>query len=384
MTIRLAIVDPDPVFATEVEAEFGLAGDVEIVGSQTSWDNLPDWLDKLRPGVAVFGPGWARTKVLEMLPHLKEKAPGLRNVVLTAEYSAELKRQVLGTGGFAVLPVPVDSRELLTVIKKAGRAGEASAAPAPPLKHPGKIVTVFSTKGGVGKTVVATNLAIALSKKQHATVVIVDMDIQFGDVGVMLKLKPKHTIYDLTELETLDKDQLEGYLTAYDERVRALLAPLQPELADLVPAKLVPPVLTLLRESADYVIVDTPPCFNDNVLAVLDQTDELFVLATMDLPALKNIQLCLKTLQLLSFPTKKIRLMLNRADKNLGLSVSDIEKSIGMRLTAVIPNDVMVPLAVNKGVPVVLDSPKCEAAKGLLALSAELSRNGNSHRSKAG
>lgn len=365
MKIKLAIVDPDPVFARELSAEFDLVKEVEIIGTESHWERIERLISSGLPQVVIFGPGWARNRVISGFEALRAKFPAVAGVLVTAEYSTELRRLAADAGFAAVYGIPIDGTELLLCLRRVAATVRHSGEQV----KSGRVITVFSTKGGVGKTVIATNLAIALAAERGAQTVAVDLDLQFGDVGVMLKLLPRHTLYDLVGLKTADLGQIRALLTSYNDKVSAFVAPLQPELADLLTPELVQPVFGWLRQLADYVIVDTPPCFNDNVLGVLDETDELHLVATLDLPSLKNIKLCLQTLKLLGFAREKIRLILNRVDKNLGLSVAEVEQVFQEKVAIQIPNDPAVPIAVNKGAPVVLDAPKSPATLALTRLA---------------
>lgn len=370
-TINILIADPDPQFTAEISSELAFVKEIDAVGSAAAWDEVERLaLAAVRPDVILFGPGWAKARVLSGFEQLHRRDPGLAAVLVTAEYSTELRRQAAQIGFAGVFGIPIDGAELLLALRRIGAncTGESGARP----RTDARFITVFSTKGGVGKTVIATNLAVALADMNGAHPVIVDLDLQFGDVGVMLKLLPKHTLHDLVGLKSIDLGQIKALLTTFNDRVSAFVAPLQPELADLLTPDIIQPVYSWLRQAADYIIVDTPPCFNDNVLSVLDETDELLLVATLDLPSLKNIKLCLQTLKLLGFPKEKTRLVLNRVDRNLGLSVTDVEEVFQENVSIQIPNDPAVPLAVNKGVPVVLDAPKSPAACALMKLAGTL------------
>jgi pilus assembly protein CpaE len=185
---------------------------------------------------------------------------------------------------------------------------------------------------------------------------------------------PTHTLYDLVGLKSVDMGQIQGLMTKYNDRVSAFVAPLQPELGDLVTPEIIKPVFGWLRQAYEYIIIDTPPSFNDNVLSVLDETDELYLVSALDLPSLKNIKLCLQTLKLLDFDRGKIKLVLNRVDKSLGLSPSEVEDVIKEKIPIQVPNDPAVTIAVNKGAPVVVETPKAPAAKALLKISEEIAR----------
>ncbi len=368
MRMKLGIADPDPVFASEISAEFKLIKEVELIWSKNSWDDVESSARTALPDVVLFGPGWSKKRILSGFKKMLVNYPGLRGSLVTADYSTELRRQAAEVGFTGVFGIPIDSSELLLCLRRAVAAGKRRGSKE--TKTSGRIITVFSTKGGVGKTVIATNLAVALASEKNSRAILLDLDLQFGDVGVMLKLLPKHTLHDLVGLKNIDSGQINALLTKFNDRVSAFVAPLQPELADLVTPDIIKPVYGWLRQAADYVIVDTPPCFNDNVLSVLDETDQLFLVATLDLPSLKNIKLCLQTLKLLAFPREKTRLILNRSDRSLGLSPQDVEEVFQEKISVRIVNDPSVPLAVNKGAPVILDAPKAPASSALIKLGA--------------
>ena len=175
----------------------------------------------------------------------------------------------------------------------------------------GVVVTVFSAKGGCGKTTLASNLAASLADNGRREVCLVDLDLNFGDVAIVLQLFPAHTLADAVPLlETLDLPAVLALLTPHSAGLSALVAPVEPGSAETVPASLITTILQLLREQFAYVVVDTPPAFTDHVLAAFDQSDLIALLATLDIPALKNLKLTLETLDLLNYPRERLRVVL--------------------------------------------------------------------------
>ena len=203
----------------------------------------------------------------------------------------------------------------------------------------GRLITVFSAKGGCGKTTLATNLAAALADRGRREVCLVDLDLAFGDVAIALQLFPAHTIADAVPLaDSLDASARR--LAAH----AALARPDDPGRADRAGHRRVDPgdagvgaCSTLLKEQFDFVVVDTPPAFDDHVLAAFDQSDMVALLATLDIPALKNLKLTLETLDLLNYPRDRWRLVLNRADSKVGLAVSEVEKTLKAPISVQIP-----------------------------------------------
>jgi pilus assembly protein CpaE len=221
------------------------------------------------------------------------------------------------------------------------------------------VITVFSAKGGCGKTTISTNLGAALADNGRREVCIVDLDLAFGDVAIALQLFPTHTISDAVALEeTLDPSAVASLLTQHSPGLRVLSAPVEPGLAESIPVTLVSRLLNVMADMFDYVIIDTPPAFTDQVLAAFDMSDVAFLLATLDIPALKNLKLSLETLDLLNYPKEKVRLILNRADSKVGLDAGEVEKTLRAPISALIPSSRAVPAATNRGVPIVKDQPQ--------------------------
>src|SRR3954462_5590617 len=223
----------------------------------------------------------------------------------------------------------------------------------------GRIVTVFSAKGGCGKTTLATNMAAALADRGRREVALVDLDLAFGDVAIALQLFPAPTIAGAVPLgENLDFGALQSLLTPPSPGLTTLVAPVEPGTAEGIPARLVSRILEVLRDHFDYVIVDTPPAFDDHVLTAFDLSDVVALIATLDIPALKNLKLTLETMDLLNYPRDRWRLVLNRADSKVGLAIHEVEKSLRTPTAGQIPSSRDVPAAINRGVPIVLDDPR--------------------------
>src|SRR5438094_5589250 len=237
----------------------------------------------------------------------------------------------------------------------------------------GKIVTVFSPKGGTGKTVTATNLATACAKFEGRKTLLLDLDLQFGDAAIMLGIEPDKTIYDLVVAPgELDTEKLAGYTTKHACGLDVLPAPLRPEDAELVTEAKLGRLLEVARESFDVIVVDTSPFFHGPMLATLDRTDELLLICGLDVPTIKNVRLSLQTLQLLSFPPERIRVVLNRANSNVGMKRGEVEAALESKVRFEVPSDRAVPLAVNRSNPAVLSDPKSDFGRALREMAKAL------------
>jgi pilus assembly protein CpaE len=298
-------------------------------------------------------------------------------VLLVASGEASLLLdESLGADIADVVLLPALTENVVFAIRKATHAGRRAAAAG---THDGRIVTVFSPKGGTGKTVLATNLACAFAKDEKRKALLIDLDLQFGDAAIMLGIEPEKTIFDLvTAPGELDPEKLTGYISTHPCGLDILPAPLHPEDAELVTEAKVARLLEVARASYDVIVVDTSPFFHGPMLSTLDRTDELLLLCGLDVPTLKNVRLALGTLQLLSFPQSRIRVVLNRANSKVGMKPREVEAALEQKVRWEIPSDRAVPVAVNRGAPVVVsdsgsDFAKAvrEMAKGVLPVEQE-------------
>jgi pilus assembly protein CpaE len=230
---------------------------------------------------------------------------------------------------------------------------------------------VFSPKGGVGRTTVAVNLAVAAAQLGKR-VALVDASFQFGDVGVLLNLNPRNkSIADLAgEIQADEMDSLDTFMVTHSSGVRVLLAPPTPEQAELIGAVAVRRVLQHLRGDFDLVVVDCPSTFNEATLAVLDEADLILTLLTLEITSVKNMRLFLEVCDQLGYGPEKIRLVLNRADSTLGIRVADVEHSIGRKVDHTIVSDGRsVVYALNRGVPFFLSNREAQVSQDIQRLA---------------
>ena len=231
------------------------------------------------------------------------------------------------------------------------------------------LVCVLGPKGGTGKTLTSANLAVALADAGHR-VVAVDLDLQFGDLGLALGLTPERTIYDLaTSGGTLDAQKIDAYLTEHPSGLRTLVAPLRPDHASAITPDFIRELYPVLRTAVDYIVVDTPPGFTPEVITTIDAATAICMVGMLDAPSMKNSKLGLETLQLMGVPKEKVRFVLNRADSNVGISHADVVSILGRGPDALIPSSRDVVRSVNLGQPIVLSQKRSEAAKGFRALA---------------
>jgi pilus assembly protein CpaE len=291
-------------------------------------------------------------------------------VIVASGAAAEILEDALEADVADVLLLPQLVENVLFVVKKASHAKRA--LPTVTRAQLGRVVTVFSPKGGTGKTVTASNLGAALAK--HGTnTLLLDLDLQFGDAAIVMGIEPEKTVYDLVVAPgELDHEKLAGYITKHPCGLDILPAPLRPEDAELVTESKITRLLEVARETYDVIVVDTSPFFHGPMLATLDRTDELLVLCGLDVPTLKNVRLALQTLELLAFPTSRIRFVLNRANTKVGLSKREVETALKVSIDTEVPSDRSVPISVNQGNPAVLAHPNSDFSRALTTLAKSL------------
>ena len=353
------VVDLDPSIADILRTALG--SDTEVLPS----------VDALRhhlvPGLTedtvVFGPTVDLPTALSVASEVRVLHPSIGVILVRRRVDASVLADALRAGVRDVVEerdlsglaeAARRSRVLSRRLRNADSHGGEHASPG----HRGRIVTVFSAKGGCGKTTLATNLAAILADHGRREVCILDLDLAFGDVAIVLQLFPAHTLADAVALgDSLDADGLKALITPHSPGLSALVAPVEPGTAGHIPAELIGRMLEILRDQFDYVVVDTPPAFDDQVLAAFDRSDIIANIATLDIPAIKNLKLTLETLELLNYSRDRWVVVLNRADSKVGLTAADVEKTLNAKIVAQIPSSREVPSTINRGVPIALDQP---------------------------
>jgi pilus assembly protein CpaE len=280
------------------------------------------------------------------------------------------------------IPATIDSDESSPVVRSARERAVAAdvlfaiqkaiarrhSAPASADKETARLITVLGPKGGVGKTLTTSSLAATLASSGRR-VVVVDLDLQFGDVGLALGLSPSKTIADLAQSAgSLDAEKVEDYLVVHDSGARVLLAPTRPDQASLVTVEFLRLLYPVLLEGNDYVIVDTPPGFTPEVIASIDVSSDVVMVGMLDSLSLKNTKLGLETLELMGYDPARVSLVLNRADSRVGITREDVHAIVGRPPDVLVPSHRDIPRSVNSGVPLVLSDPRAEAAKSFRAL----------------
>lgn len=327
--------------------------------------------------VVLAGPNGDGLRTAERIEAL---APAVSVVAVVGALTSEVLQAALRAGVRDVLPESFKPTQLRDAVRRAeglarqamGRSGSVIDLTEEAPK--GRAITVFSPKGGVGKSFLSANLAILLAQREGPeAIALADFDLEFGDLAIMLQVFPPRTIYDAAvNADHLDPDALKGYMSVHACGASLLAAPLEPGLAETISTDTARAIVGMLKERFRSVVIDTPHSFTDHALAALDESEEFVLMATLDIPCIKNLKLSLRTLEMLGLARERIRIVLNRADSKVGLRVQEVEKTLGTSVDVCIPSSRDVPLSINRGTPLVLAEPKSPVTVALGKLADAL------------
>ncbi|OGO55827.1 MAG: hypothetical protein A2Z32_00475 [Chloroflexi bacterium RBG_16_69_14] len=387
--IRVLVVDDIPETRDHLTKLLGFESDIDVVGAAASGREALEMAVRLSPDVVLMDINMPDMDGITATEQLSSSAPGAAVVMMSVQGEADYLRRSMLAGAREFLVKPFSSDELTASIRQVSarerdKQSRLAVAPTPSsssggtgptggeAREPGQIVAVFSPKGGVGRTTVAVNLAVAAATELGKRVVIMDGSFQFGDVGVLLNLNPRSkSIADLIpELDAGELDSIDTFLIDHTAGIRVLLAPPSPETAEMITAAGVKKVLESLRMNHDLVVVDCTAFFNDTTLAILDSADVILTMLSLEITSIKNMRLFLEVAEQLGYESGKVRLVLNRADSALGIRVADVEHSIGRKVDETVVSDGRsVVYALNRGVPFFLSNREAQVSQDILRLA---------------
>jgi len=383
--IKVLIVDDIPETRDHLTKLLGFESDIDVVGAAASGAEAITMAVALVPDVVLMDINMPDMDGIATTEQLAVKCPTAAVVMMSVQGEADYLRRSMLAGAREFLVKPFSSDELTASIRQvwlrerdkqiriaAPVAAAASGSNGSQSGEPGMVVAIFSPKGGVGRTTIAVNLAVAAASLGGRKVALMDACFQFGDVGVLLNLNPKNkSIADLAQqIESGEPEELDHFVVSHSSGVRVLLAPSSPEQAELITAVHARNVVERLRRENDLVVVDCPSSFNDATLAILDSADLILTLLSLEITSIKNMRLFLEVAEQLGYGSDKIRLVLNRADSTLGIRVADVEHSIGRKVDHTIVSDGRsVVYALNRGVPFFLSNREAQVSQDVLRLA---------------
>jgi len=383
--IKVLIVDDIPETRDHLTKLLGFENDVEVVGAAAGGPEAIEMANALRPDVVLMDINMPGMDGITATEKLAQDVPSTAVIMMSVQGEADYLRRSMLAGAREFLVKPFSSDELTASIRqvwsreKDKQSRFAPVAPAADVRsngsdEPAMVAAVFSPKGGVGRTTIAVNLAVAAAQTGKR-VALVDASFQFGDVGVLLNLNPRNkSIADLAaDLKGEELDSFDAFMITHSSGVRVLLAPPSPEQAELIGPAAVKQVLQKLRNEYDLIVVDCPSSFNEPTLAVLDEADVILTLLTLEITSVKNMRLFLEVSEQLGYEPDKIRLILNRADSTLGIRVADVESSIGRKVEHTIVSDGRsVVYALNRGVPFFLSNREAQVSQDIQRLATAI------------
>ena len=389
--IRILVVDDIVETRENLAKLIGFEPDMVIVASADGGQQAVEFAKRERPDVILMDINMPDMDGITATEIIANTVPESPIIMMSVQGEQDYLRRSMLAGAREFLVKPFSADELVNAIRhvheieKVKRQRYQQAAPSqqqqPSLTSVlqpdrGQIITFFSPKGGVGRTTISTNLAVALHQSTGKPVVLVDGSLPFGDIAVILNMSPKaKTIADLIgSFETADSDVLESILTPHSTGIKVLLAPPTPEAAELITGANIKKILETLREHYAFVVVDTWPSFQEQVLTMLDVADVILTLMTLEITSLKNVRVFMEIAEKLGYDEQKVQLVANRNDSSGGIKASDVEASLARKIPHTIVSDGRaLVLAVNRGVPFVISHRDSQVAKDIFTLADKLS-----------
>ena len=379
-TIRALIALDSDVDRDTVHAALPAESSIHIVGLIDGLEESWTALQATSTDIVVVACEGYSDRTLFFIEGAVKQRPERPVVVVCTSSPNGFVRRVFEAGADDLITLPESPERVLFSLEKAVARKQGAAQATGVALSP--MICVLGPKGGTGKTLTSCNLGVSLAEAGHK-VAVVDLDLQFGDVGLSLGLTPEKTIYDLVKAAgSLDAEKLGDYLAVHPTGLRVLMGPTRPDQASVVTVEFLREVYAMLRSTHDYVIVDTAPGFTPEVIASIDSSSHICMVGMLDSLSLKNTKLGLETLELMGYDPERIRLLLNRADSRVGISQDEVAAIVGRVPDVLVPSYRDIPRMLNEGLPIVSAKSGSEAAEAFrslakLYLPTEVSTNGH-------
>ena len=364
-TIRILVTLAEHADPRLAEQALDNDASLEVVGYAEHLDDWRAFLEQPADVVVVACYGHDEG-VTAMVNHAVRHRPDRPVVVMSEASPNGFLRQAFEAGADDVITLPQSPDQVAFTLQKVIARRKGLAVPG---KAAAPLIAILGPKGGTGKTLIATNLSVALAQRD-ANVVLVDLDLQFGDIGLALGLSPERTMYDLMKAgPPFDHEKLDRHLIRHSSGVKVLIAPTRPDQASAVSIDFLRDIYASLRTMCDAVVVDTPPGFTPEVIATIDVSTDICMVGMLDSLSLKNTKLGLETLDLMGYDTDHVSLVLNRADSRVGITPDDVSTIVGRSPDIAVPSDREIPRSVNEGTPIVATRQQSGAAKAFRSLA---------------
>jgi pilus assembly protein CpaE len=367
--LSVVLIERDALCRTTVKSQISQLG-MKVVGEAENLVTGLSLIKGLHPDLVILELPSHPEQTLQAVRALKHEHPNAGIIITANDASPQIILRCMRAGAQEFLTRPLDPRELVEAVQRmSGMVKRGSEG----RKKTGKIITVFSGKGGVGVTSIATNLAVSLVRNQNRPTVMVDLNLQMGDVGLLLDLRPEYTLSNALGTDTIDESRLKGLLAEHDSGLYLLAAPDDPVEAEMISPGLLLEVFSILKGMFDFIVVDAGHAFDSRILEVLNLADTILLLAHLDVPTVRNTRRCMELFGQLGYSTEKVRLVANRYHKKGKVRVEDLEETVETSVFWQIPNDYQTLIAgIDAGVPAILQSPRAKITKNLAELADQL------------
>lgn len=381
--IRVLIADTNPKIRKSMIAAFSNESRIKVVGECSSSESTIKIAQERKPDIVLIDINMSEIDDMSPTEIINAALPNVLVIVTFNKGEKKSLKKAMADGAREYIVKPFTTDDIVnTVINlydkdKKRREMLDSISGQSRINTMPKIITIFGTKGGVGKSTISTNVAAALAKKTNEKVVLLDLDLQFGDVSVMMNLYPKRTIADLMkEIQSVDSELLEDYLVEHPSGLKVLAAPTSPEHAEYITSSNIEKIIKTFLENYKYIVIDLAPTFESVNLTVLDMSDKVFFVTTLDLPTIKNAKIGLRIMKSLEYDEDKLKLIINKNHRKYGISIADLEKIIKKKFSYIIPEDnVAVLKSVNKGRPFVLEQSHKPVARSIMEITDSILGN---------
>ena len=375
--IRIIIADDSEQTRENINAIFGYEESIEIIGEAQNGLEAVELARELRPDIILMDINMPEMDGIKAAKTITESGLDGSIIMMSIQEEREYIKKAMSAGARDFIIKPFKVNELIDNIKRIYQVDQAKkkkiVSPVSASKLQSKVISVFSTKGGVGKTTIATNLAVAIATTSKKKVALLDFDLQFGDVAISLNLYVKNTITelvkDLINVEH-ENDMIEEYMLTHYSGVKVLAAPLKPENAEYVNAEHIKKIIGILKGRFEYIIIDTAQGFDDTVITALDESDTILYVSTLDLPSIKNTKNGLEVMKTLNYSNEKVRVIVNKSNESFGIKHLDFKAALNVDLFAIIPDDLpAVAISVNNGHPLVSHRKSSVVSKRIFKLA---------------